>query len=90
MQTEDFNSIIIGCKISYINQIYDPKERMDILKFLENGLKSFKLEEDFFEKGNKQNDLFATLVMTFLFFIVLIFIFFRKFEIRNWHRFSNQ
>jgi MoxR-like ATPase len=50
IQSEDFNSIIIGCKISYINQIYDPKERMDILKFLENGLKSFKLEDDFFEK----------------------------------------
>ncbi len=48
---KDSNSpIIIGAKISYINQIYDPKERMDILRFLENGLLNFSLDPGFFEK----------------------------------------
>jgi len=44
------DTIIIGAKISYINQIYDSRERIDILKYLENGLSNFKLEDDFLEK----------------------------------------
>lgn len=50
LQPESSESIIIGANIAYINQIFDSRERMDTLRYLENALKNHKFSDDFFDK----------------------------------------
>ena len=59
LQKDSNDSVIIGCKIAYINQIYDNRERMETLKFLENALKNHKFQSDFFEKLEEKKKTFS-------------------------------
>lgn len=60
LKRESNESIIIGAKIAYINQIFDLRERMDTQRYLENALKNLKFSEDFFEKLEEKKKTLTT------------------------------
>jgi len=58
--TPNVSEIVLrGAKISYINQIYDPKERFDLTKTLENALKNGKLTSELFEEIEEKKKTFT-------------------------------